>query len=145
MPSVADFVVRGKVTAVRDNNVVVFQPAGTSYEFHLATRGGARYDGPVNALVEGRVRLAARKVLTVPSGGNFIEPIFGQPRTIQGRVRHIEDGMLVVQAGAPIAVELPASETALDLTNGPIGVGTLVNIMTLPGATFELLGASVPR
>lgn len=145
MPSAADFVARGKVTAVRDNNVVVFQPANTNYELHLASPGGARYEGPVDALVEGRIRVGARKVLTVPSGGNFVEPIFGQPRTLQGRVRHVEDGTLVVQAGAPILVQLPPADTALDLTNGPIGVGTLVNIMALPGATFELVGAAVPR
>jgi hypothetical protein len=145
MPSAADFVARGKVTAVRDNNVVVFQPANTNYELHLAARGGSRYDGPVNTLVEGRVRLGARKVLTVPSGGNFIEPIFGHPRTIQGRVRHLEDRTLVVQAGAPLIVELPAAETALDLTNGPITAGSLVNVMVLPGATFELVGAPVAR
>jgi len=144
--SAADFIARGKVTAVRDdNNILVFQPAGTNYELHLASRGGDRYAGPLGALVEGRIRVAARKVLTVPSGGNFVEPIFGQPRTLQGRVRHIEDGRLVVQAGAPIIVDLPTADSALDLTNGPVGVGSLVNIMALPGATFDLIGAAVPR
>jgi hypothetical protein len=144
MPSVTDFIARGKVTAVRDNNVVVFQPSNTNYELHLAVSGGA-YDGPVGGLVEGRIRVPARKVLTVPSGGNFVEPIFGQPRTVQGRVRHVEERAIVVQAGTPIVVDLPQADNALDLTNGPIANGTMVNVMALPGATFELVGAAVAK
>src|SRR5919107_1705119 len=77
---------RGKITQVRDP-AVVFAPSGTNYELHLAAPG---YDGPVGMLTEGVIRVTARKVWTVPSGGNFVAPIFGPPRTIQGRVKALD-------------------------------------------------------
>ena len=123
---------RGKLTAVKDG-VVHFAPSGTNYELHLAARNA----GAAGALVEGVIHARARKLWTVSSGGNFIAPIFGPPRTIQGRVRAISEREIVVQAGAPILVELPADAAAYDLVNGPITVGVMVNIMAMPGASFE--------
>lgn len=136
MPSLADFTARGKVIAVNDGSVV-FQPKDTSYELQLVTRG--RYDGPVNVPVSARVTAIVRKLLTVPSGGAFIAPIFGPPKTIQGRVRHVEQGAIVAQASFPFTLELPSADHQLDLNNGPIRVGHMVNAIVLPGATFELV------
>jgi len=124
---------RGKVTGTKDG-VVVFAPGGTNYELHLVA---PNYSGPVGPLVEGIVRVKARKIWTVPSGGNFISPIFGPPRTIQGRVRALDERTIVVQASLPIAVDLPESDAAIDLVNGPISVGVMVNVVALPGARFE--------
>jgi hypothetical protein len=126
---------RGKVTAVKDG-VLQFAPSGTNYELHLVTPPGA---ADVGRLVEGVVRVRARKVWTVPSGGNFISPIFGPPRTIQGRVKSLSERELVVHAGLPIVVELPAEAQGYDLARGPIAVGVMVNVVALPGATFEAL------
>lgn len=140
MPSLADFVARGKVIAVNDG-FVVFTPNDTSYEMHLVTKG--RYDGPVNIPIDARVRAVVRKLLTVSSGGAFVAPIFGSPRTIQGRVRHVEEGAIIVQAGMPFVLELPVADHALDLNSGPIATGTMVNAIVLAGATFELASAPV--
>ena len=139
MPSLADFTARGKVTTVNDDSVV-FAPKDTNYELHLVTKG--RYDGPVNIPVDARVRAVVRKLLTVPSGGAFVSPIFGPPRTVQGRVRHAEDGAIIVQAGMPFVLELPSADHALDLNNGPITVGLMVNAIVMPGATLEWVGAA---
>src|SRR5688572_19529979 len=84
MPAVP--VAGGKVIAVRDGKVV-FNPTGTNYEIELACPS---YAGPVNKPVKATIRVRARKVWTVPAGGNFIAPIFGPPKTIQGRVRTVE-------------------------------------------------------
>ena len=124
---------RGKVTAVKEG-VVWFAPSGTNYELHLAAPS---YSGNTGVLTEGVIRAQARKVWTVPSGGNFIAPIFGPPRTIQGRVRSLSEREIVVHAGVPIVVELPANESGYDLASGPIAVGATVNIMAQPGARFE--------
>jgi hypothetical protein len=124
----------GKITSVKDG-LVVFAPANTSYELHLQSPD---YAGPTHKPVAATVRVKARKVWTVPSGGNFIAPIFGPPRIIQGRVRSLSANQLVVQAGTIITVDLPDDETIFDLASGPIAVGGLVNITALPGATFEL-------
>ena len=125
---------RGKVTAVKDG-LVTFVPYNTAYALHLAAPG---YAGPMNTLVDGIIRATARKAYTVPSGGNFISPIYGPPKTIQGRVRAVEGNMVVIQAGATIHVELPAEASAVELGQGPISAGSLVNVVAFPGATFEL-------
>ena len=127
------FAASGKVIATKDG-VVHFAPSGTNYELLLAAPG---YSGPAGALARGTIRVQARKVWTVPSGGNFIAPIFGTPRTIQGRVRAVDERSIVVHAGVPIVVDLPAEEPGYDLANGPIAVGVMVNIMAMPGARFE--------
>lgn len=143
MPSPTDFPARGKVTAVKDGRVI-FQPSNTNYELHLDAPGG-KYAGPLNSLIDCLIRCDARKVWTVPSGGNFITPLFGPPRIIQGRVKYLDETTLVVQAGAPIIVSLPADEEKYELARGPVTLGGLVNITTLPGARFELVGEAVPR
>jgi hypothetical protein len=138
--SETDFVARGKVKGVQ-NGLVVFIPAGTTYELHL---NGA-YDGAIGELIDCFVRVKARKVYTVPSGGNFIVPIFGPPRIVQGRVRWGTDQRLVVHASIPVIVDLPGDESAIDLDEGGIAVGKMVNAVLLPGASFELAAKPAAR
>ena len=143
--SSSESIARGKVTSVRDDGrVVVFAPANSNYEIHLVAANG-KYDGPVGKPIEGVIRVKARKVWTVASGGNFISPLFGEPRTIQGRVRHAGDDRLVIHAGTNFQLELPDGNIGMDLTAGPIGVGTMVNVMSMPGATFELAPVTAGR
>jgi hypothetical protein len=127
---------RGKITSTA-GGVVKFAPSDTNYVLHLSAPEVA---GPLNTLIEGLIRVTARKVYTVPSGGNFITPIFGPPKIIQGRVRALDVNgrWMIVQAGTPVHVELPAEASAVELANGPISVGSLVNVVAFPGATFEL-------
>ena len=139
MPSSTDFPARGKIIEVR-NNVVVFHPTMTNYQFHLEF-GDAKPEvskRPIECLI----RVDARKVYTVPSGGNFIQPIFGPPRIIQGRVKYADEKTLVVHAGVPIIVRLPDAETAIDLSEGKIRVGNMANVVALPGPTIEVLAAA---
>jgi hypothetical protein len=135
MSATSDFTARGKVSSA-DAGVVVFHPANTTYQMHLGISGG--YSGPLNKPISATVRVTAAKVYTVPSGGNFIAPIYGPPRIIQGRVVRVDDKSMVVHAGLPILVELPAADSAIDLDNGQIAVGTMVNVVALPGAKFSL-------
>jgi hypothetical protein len=80
----------------------------------------------------------ARKVLTVPPGGNFLAPIIGPPKTIQGRVRALDPKWMIVQAGTAVRVDFPPDDSAFDLARGPIAVGAFVNVIAQPGARFEL-------
>ena len=131
-----DFLARGKILSIT-GKTVVFRPSNTNYELHIGVAGNEPptvSDQPIHATI----RVRARKVWTVPSGGNFIAPIFGQPKIIQGRVKWLDDRTLVVHAGTDFVVEMPASDQAVDLANGVIGVGSLVNVTAMPGATFEL-------
>jgi hypothetical protein len=136
MANEMDFPAKGKVTRV-DGKSVTFVPAGTNYELHLEAEGSG-YSGAVNVPVEAVVRLRARKVMTVPSGGNFISPIFGPPRIVQGRVRCLSANVLVIHAGTNLMVELPASDSAFDLATGAIGMGSMVNATILPGGTLAM-------
>jgi len=138
MPSPTDFATPGKVIAINDGGIVVFAPRGTTYELHLKTQ--TPYTGLIGAPVEAFIRLSARKLYTVPSGGNFITPIMGPPKIVQGRVRYADERQIVLKAGANVIVALPSADTAMDLNNGAIALNTMVNVVALPGATFELAG-----
>jgi hypothetical protein len=131
----------GKIIAVFDDGVV-FAPSGTSYELRLKT--DSHYAGAVNTPVEVLIRATARKVWTVPSGGNFISPIIGPPKIIQGRVTYADEKQLVVRAGAMFLIDLPSAEHAVDLPNGPIAVGHMVNVTAFAGATIEIVARHAP-
>ncbi|MEA2710006.1 MAG: hypothetical protein QOF78_2607, partial [Phycisphaerales bacterium] len=124
------------------NDSVVFAPRGTSYQLNLKT--GRKYDGQTNTPVEAVIRITARKVWTVPSGGNFIAPIMGPPKIVQGRVREASETQLIVHAGATFIVELPADDNAVDLPSGPITIGHMVNVTAMPGAMIEILERHAP-
>jgi hypothetical protein len=135
MPSLTEFLASGKIVRVEDL-FVVFSPVGTNYEIKLATP--IRYIGPTDSLIEGSIQAIARKLWTVSSGGNFVAPIFGPPRIIQGRIKSLDQLSMVVQAGVPITVKLPVADSAYDLSSGALSVGTLVNATLMPGASVEL-------
>jgi hypothetical protein len=136
MPRVTDYPARGRVLEV-DDGTVVFAPRDTTYRLHLRTRG--RLEVEPGARVAGLIRAEAKKLWTVPSGGNFIEPIFGPLRVIQGRVMYLDEAEMVLQCGAPIVVALPAEDSAFDLINGPVALRGLINVNLLPGTSFELI------
>ena len=135
MATATAFHASGKVTAGKDGKII-FAPTGTNYELELSC---PRYAGPIGKPVKGTIRVRARKVWTVPSGGNFITPIFGPPKIIQGRVRSLDARTLVIQAGTAITVDLPDEDIVFDLANGAIAEGVMVNVTAFPGGTFELL------
>ncbi len=124
---------KGKVIRARDGGVV-FNPANSSYELYLTSEP---YQGPLNVSVQVVIRVKVRKIYSVPSGGNFIAPILGTPRTIQGMVRALDENSMIVQAGTPVLVEFPGDDSAFDLASGPITVGCMVNVVANPGAGAE--------
>lgn len=137
MSSSSDFPARGKVIRV-DDGAVIFAPSNTNYELKLVTL--SKYDGPVNTVVDVHLRATARKVWTFSTGGNFVTPIHGPPRILQGRVKYLDERIMVVQAGTPFLVELPTVDTSVDLNAGALAVGALVNATLLPGTRLELAG-----
>jgi hypothetical protein len=146
MATASDFPARGKVVSVQDN-AVVFAPSNTNYQLRLERQGGGpdAPSIPTGVVLDAILRVTARKVWTVPSGGNFIDPIYGPPRKIQGRIRYLDEEQMVVQAGTPVLVKLPQDPEAFDLVRGPLTVGGLVNVSALPNATIEVLGVAAKR
>ena len=143
MPSPNDFPARGKILRV-EGDTVVFNPAGTTYELRLTNQGG-ELPTASNSTISCYLRATARKIWTMASGGNFVTPIFGPPKVVQGMVRYLEEGLAVVHAGVPVLLTLPKSGTEYDLINGPVIPGVMVNATLLAGATFELVRAPVPQ
>jgi len=143
MPSVTDFPARGKILSVQDG-LVVFSPANTNYEMHLLAEGNVPPDF-TTGVIEALIHVSARKIWTVRSGGNFVAPIFGPPRTLQGRIRYLDEERMVLHCGVPIIVALPLDQSVYDLTNGPLTVNRLANVAALPEATFELLTKTVAK
>ncbi len=131
-----DFPARGKILRI-EGDFAVFNPANSTYELHLAFK---KCQPPAisDHMVSVIIRAKARKVWTVPSGGNFVTPIFGTPKIIQGRIKYLDDSTMVVQAGVPIIISLPKDDKAYDLINGPLVVPSQVNATIFPGATLEL-------
>ena len=138
--SETDFLARGKVKSIQ-NGLIVFIPAGTSYELYLT----GTYDGPLGELVDCTVKAKARKVYTVPSGGNFITPIFGTPKIVQGRVLKASEQRLVIHSNIPFIIDLPRDESAIDLDEGGISIGKMVNAVLMAGASFELAAKLAAR
>lgn len=109
---------------------------GTDYRLHL------RVDGPVPAGVGqrmvGTIRVRAKRVDVVNTGGRFVEPVFGRPRRLQGRIigGDVDANQIHLHCGGPVFV--------CDLTDGrqkagDFAVGQLVAFDVESGAAFEPL------
>src|SRR5947209_20107139 len=72
MASVSDFPARGKIIAMQDR-ALVFAPLDTNYELRLEAEGSLE-GAKLGMITDALIRLGARKIWTVPSGGNFVEP-----------------------------------------------------------------------
>jgi hypothetical protein len=113
---------------------VVFHPTHSNYELDLVATGSFE----PGQHVQGVIRCQARKVYTVPSGGGFIQPVLGTPRIVQGRVVALTEQSITVRAGnALFVVALPTGKDTIDLHTGNIDADSLVNVVVLPGASFE--------
>ena len=94
----------------------------------------------VGKRIVGTVHVDARRVDIVETGGTYLEPVFGRPRRIQGRVIERSPGpigqpgrSLILDAG-PIPVH--ARLTDERQTADDFAIGDLVSFDALDGATF---------
>lgn len=106
-----DVKVRGLLVESKPEMIVLALP-GTDYRLHLAV--GKPVDAPLNKPLSGRIYARAKRVDVVPSGGRFIEPVYGRPRRLQGRITQTDPqaNTILVQCGAPFTCELTAGQRA---------------------------------
>ena len=99
------------------DQVTVLVP-GSNYRCTFKCTGAAALR--VGQRVAGVVRAPARKAEVVSDGGNYVEPLFGRPRRMQGRVveQHPKTNELLVQVGYPVRVKLPHGQSVVDF---PVG------------------------
>ena len=105
------------VNQVTDDQVTVLVP-GTNYRSTFKYAGSAPLQ--VGQRVTAVVHAPALKIEVVSDGGNYVEPLFGRPRRMQGRVveQHPKTSELLVQAGYPVRVKLPHGQTVAEF---PVG------------------------
>ena len=104
----------------------------TSYQTHF--RPTAAIKAEIGKRILGIIRVTSRRVDTVDTGGKYIEPVFGRPRRVQGRVIAADEAArtVIVDAGMPIHLALnDARQRASDFAPGD-----LVSCDVLEGATF---------
>ena len=105
---------------------------GSDYRLHLVPAGAI--DAQVNDRISGLIRAKARRVDVISAGGRFIEPVFGRPRRVQGRIigGDVRANTLTVLASVPVTVSLMPNQKAAQFA-----VGQMVSFDVEPGATFE--------
>ena len=107
---------------------------GSEYRLRLAV--ARPIEAAAGARIKGVIRARAKRVDVTRTGGRFVEPIFGRPRRLQGRIigGDAEANEIVVAAGGPIFV--------CALTDGrqkaeDFAVGQMVGFDVEAGAKFE--------
>jgi len=88
MPTLLDrSLAHGKVVEKHDG-MIVLQVLGTDYLLHLVADEVKSI--PLNRRVAGRIEARARRVDVVRTGGRYVEPGYGRPRRLQGRIFEID-------------------------------------------------------
>jgi hypothetical protein len=109
---------------------ITFEVPNTNYVLHLRPTGAIAT--PPGKRLLGTIRVEARRIDVVTTGGKFIEPVMGRPRRVQGTVVRAEGGAVVVDAGVPVHL-VPTDPRQNASQFEP---GTLVGCDVLEGATF---------
>ena len=110
----------------------IFTIPGTQYRLHLAVEEGL--EECVGGRVRGRVHGRSLRMHHSPAGGNFIEPLEGRPRIVQGTVIAVDPGTheVLVDLVVPIRLAIPESQSTASFATGD-----MVNFYMEPGASFH--------
>jgi len=126
MPEIAEF----KLVSL-DAGFGIFAVPGTGYRLTLQVPEG--FDAPIGRRIRGRVRGRALRMHRTGAGGNFIEPLDGRPRIVQGTVLAIDLAAdeVLMDLVVPIRLEMFEGQSASEFATGE-----MVNFYMHPGATF---------
>lgn len=104
---------------------------GTEYTLELVA--GAQTGVAVGKRVSGVVSGRAQKLHRAHAGGEFIEPVEGHPRIVQGRVRETDPtaNRILLQAVVPVWISLSSDQSARSFMAGDI-----VNFYMESGVVF---------
>jgi hypothetical protein len=124
-----------------DNGIVTLRVPGSNYRNSFAIHGDAGKELTPGARVRGTIHAPAWKVDRVELGGNYVEPLFGRPRRMQGTIIAVNGGSneLTVQVGYEATVKLPEKYQATDYQ-----VGERVGWDNIEIPTFELQATAAP-
>ena len=128
----ANLVVTGKLLAVEEG-MITLGLVNTDYQLQLVVPED--FDQLVGSRVSGRVKANARRVDKIASGGKYIDPVYGRPRRLQGKVVAIsrEENTITVRGGCAIECSLMEPQKAKDYE-----IGEIVGFALERGAEFVL-------
>ncbi len=131
MPASTDVNVCHAVVQVIADDHIVLAFADTSYEMHLVPT--QLIDTPVGKRISGTIRAQARRIDIVHTGGQYVEPVYGRPRRIQGRIiaTDLTTSSVTVAAPMPIICKTDGRQRA-----GDFQIGDFVTLGAESGATF---------
>jgi hypothetical protein len=96
---------------------------GTAYRLELVLDGDAAALHPrVGKRVAGVIRGRAQRVWNAAAGGCFIEPVWGHPRIVQGRVLAVDpdSNAVLLDLAVPAWMTLEASQSAASYQTGDL-------------------------
>lgn len=129
-----DATVTGKIESI-DGDVLVLSLSGTKYKTHFTVEGGAAsIDTPPGRRIKGTIHARALRMHTAAGGGLFIEPVYGSPRIVQGRVIGVdaENDRVLVDVVVPMWVTVHEDQSATDFE-----LHSLLNCYLQSGTTFS--------
>ncbi len=114
------------------DGIAEFTVPGTQYRLHLAV--DADLDTQTGRRIRGRIRGRALRMHRASAGGNFIEPLQGRPRIVQGIVLAVDPAAneVVLDLVVPVRIAMHADQNA-----GTFTTGDVVNFYMESGTRFE--------
>jgi hypothetical protein len=117
-----------------ENGVVTLRVPNMNYRNNFVVKGDAA-GLKAGDRVHGKIVVPAWKVDRVELGGNYVEPLFGRPRRMQGTILATTPAPneLTVRVGYDVMVKLPERYKAADFA-----VGARVGWDNIEIPTFEV-------
>lgn len=124
-----------RVASIADG-LAEFTVPGTQYRLHLVV--DADFAATVGQRVRGRVHGQAQRMHRAGAGGNFIEPLQGRPRIVQGTVLAVDPTAdeVILDLVVPVRIAVQSGQSATAFTTGDV-----VNFYMEPGTRFTALPA----
>lgn len=110
---------------------LIFEVPNTSYQLYL--RPGGEVTTPKGKRLIGTILAQAKRIDVVTTGGQYVEPVTGRPRRVQGTVVGVEGNAVVVDAGVPIH----CTPTDARQSASQFQVGQFVSFDVMDGASFK--------
>lgn len=129
-----DALARGILESLTDEQMVLAVPH-TEYKLHLTpTVPAAEFNRYVGKRIRGVIEATALRIHTARCGGCFIEPVWGAPRIVAGRVCTVDEAgrRVLVDASVPMWVTAPEGQNLAELHEGQ-----LVNFYVQSGTSFR--------
>ena len=125
---------RGTLVSFDDDCLVLAVPH-TEYRIHLVpTVPAGEINVAVGKRIKGVIQAKALRIHPASGGGQFIEPVWGAPRIVAGKVIAVDEpnGRVLVDVSVPMWVTAPDGQDF-----SVIRPGELVNFYVESGATFR--------